>query len=755
MDKKSIRTGIIIAAVIVITAALFFTAGSVREHIKAKNAYKLAESYVKHGEYDRAMGILDSLIVDRVGDKKAVSMIDKIIYLKNSDATYEEVFSPDFKLEDLPEEERNRVRKNSSSGSDNGNNRNRTGGNYDEYSDRQNDERTRELAGRDLTISVDTSELSEGISSAFESTLSSMRSALEESSKQANENQKAMENLLKMQQEQSVENERKNQEQLRKLEEQRQLEEKRRIEENERIEKQKLAEEEKKRREAEEQKKKAEIEKKNAENKKTMDEVDGELRLGKAALAMGNYEEAIKHFNAADSKSGTVDASYKAMMDSKIASSMYEAALKSQDKDEIKRLKLEAVELAQKAVEVNPSDAAAYYILAQDAVDKKDYEKACANLKKAILNNPDEFMYYYDLGKNSYLLKKYSEAVSAFSTACEKNKTYAPARYNLGLAYKQLKNETAALEAFRKTLDIDPRHEKALMEEGRLLNARGDYAGAADSYEKLLKINSMNVQAAMQLGSAYRQLGNLAKAENAYKKALTMLDGGENQILTKYNLSTVLFDEKKVQDAEKYASEAYNELASTEKNMTSYAVNITYNYALILDSEGKIDEALPKYMEVLSLEPDHEKTRINLGVMYMTLDPPDVEMALKMFIQVYNKNKDNFEANNNLGSVYALKEDYDNAIKFYKNALRLEPKSNDIRTNLGKAYAKNAQYDLAKVTFGEVLRADPDYYEVYIELARVCIQLGDNAAAEKNLLILQARKSDYKASEVQSLLDSI
>ena len=61
----------------------------------------------------------------------------------------------------------------------------------------------------------------------------------------------------------------------------------------------------------------------------------------------------------------------------------------------------------------------------------------------------------------------------------------------------------------------------------------------------------------MELGSVYRQAGKFTEAEESYKRALTMLSPGETMTNTKYNLSNVMFDAGKVEDAEKYAREAY------------------------------------------------------------------------------------------------------------------------------------------------------------------------------------------------------
>ncbi|MBQ7970551.1 MAG: tetratricopeptide repeat protein, partial [Treponema sp.] len=114
-----------------------------------------------------------------------------------------------------------------------------------------------------------------------------------------------------------------------------------------------------------------------------------------------------------------------------------------------------------------------------------------------------------------------------------------------------------------------------------------------------------------------------------------------------------------------------------------------------------------------------------------------------------------FEANNNLGTAYLRKEDYTNAILYYKNALKIDSKNNEVRSNLARAYAKNGDYDLAKVTYIDLLKADKEDWDAYIELAKVCIQLNQNNLAEGYLLTVKDKNPTYKADEINSLLQSI
>lgn len=579
-----------------------------------------------------------------------------------------------------------------------------------------------------FTFDLDTSDLS-----------SAMKDALEESKRQAEENRKAMEELLKLQNQQAANYGGLSPEEA----------EKKALEEA--AAEQRRLQEEKKRAEEEE------LAKQDAALKSKIDAVNAEIQKGKDALAKGKTDEALKYFNNALSIMPDVpgNPNFASGKESEIAQALYEAAQAATNPTEKERLMNQAVNYANNVINQNPNDAAAHNILAQNAMDKKDYNTALKEFQAAANQKEDinRYLYYYNLGKVQYIMKKYSDAANSFKTSCDLKSDFAPSRYNLGLTQKQLKNETAALDAFRKTVQIDQNHDKAYLEQGRILASRGDYLGAIEAYKSALRVNSVNSAAARELGDAYYKRKNYNDAIDSYQRALTMLSSGEEMTLTKYNLSTVLYDAGRVEEAVKYAKEAYDSKESV-KNKDSKA-NIVYNYALMLDKTDKVSAAISVYAEVLKLNPNHTKTKINLGNMYMSSNPPQLDQALTLFKEVYNTEPSNFEANNNLGTVYLEKSDYLNSIKYYQNAMKLQPKNVEVRANLAKAYAKNGEYESAKIAYEEVIKLDSKNWDSYIELAKVCMQLNQNAKADEYLSYVQDNNPSYRKAEINSLKSAL
>ena len=701
------------AAVVALIAVLLFSAGIAGGRLlvsgggsskgKAKNnTVSLVNLYYEKGEYDRALDKLESLLLENPNDPEALALMEKILKAKEMSASGRE------------------------SGMGGGNS--------------------------SVNVTVDT----DGLQAAMESSINSMKNELEKNNAKLNEqiaknnaeaekNRKAMAELLKKQQEQAAA-EKARQEQL--IAEQKAAEAER-----------KKAEEVRKKQEAERKAAEEALMKKNAAIKKEISGVNDEIQQAKAALNAGNIDSAVSHFNKAESLLPVAggdpeyEPAFSASKNTEMASLLYEASLKASSPEEKKRLEELAVEYAKKAVAADGKSSASQYILGMDEYSKKNYAKALEYLTKAVENNNSNSLYYYKLVRVQFQMKKFTEARYSISTSCQLDPAYAPARYNLGITNNRLNDPKAALSDFRKVHDIDSHHENSYLEEARILMRLNDNAGAIAAYKNVIKLNSTNRNALNELGTAYSSAKKYTDAESTFRQSLAMLPAGKSDPLTYYNLSTVLFEKNKTEDALVYAKIAYE--SSAEIKDKSSRANIMYNYALLCDKSGNTDKAISVYAEVLGVNPSHLKTQINLGVMYMNMTPPDADTALSLFLKAYAQDKNNFEVNNNLGSAYLSKEAYSDAIKYFQNALRLDPKNNAVRFNLAQAFASDSQFDNAETTYKELLKQDSENWDGYIELAKVCMAKGNNAAASKYLEFVKIKKPCYRTGEIESLIASM
>ena len=123
------------AAVALLIAAFVWLRPSSSGDSERKNTLTLVQMYMDKGEYDRAMNLLDSLLVKNAQDKDALSLMNKVISLK------------DGKKQDSSSEK-----------------------------------------NPDVNVNIDTS----GITKAVESSINSMKDELAKNNAEAQQNQKAM-----------------------------------------------------------------------------------------------------------------------------------------------------------------------------------------------------------------------------------------------------------------------------------------------------------------------------------------------------------------------------------------------------------------------------------------------------------------------------------------------------------------------------------------------------------------------------------
>jgi tetratricopeptide (TPR) repeat protein len=85
--------------------------------------------------------------------------------------------------------------------------------------------------------------------------------------------------------------------------------------------------------------------------------------------------------------------------------------------------------------------------------------------------------------------------------------------------------------------------------------------------------------------------------------------------------------------------------------------------------------------------------------------------ARKYYEQAVKLKPDYSEAVNNLGTVYYANKSYRRAISQYKKAIKLAPDSASIHSNLGTAYYARNQFDLANEEYRIAMKLDPDVFE--------------------------------------------
>jgi tetratricopeptide (TPR) repeat protein len=135
--------------------------------------------------------------------------------------------------------------------------------------------------------------------------------------------------------------------------------------------------------------------------------------------------------------------------------------------------------------------------------------------------------------------------------------------------------------------------------------------------------------------------------------------------------------------------------------------------ALTPELRGDIMMARKMYREAIDLyKPEAEKNAVlanKTGIAYHQLQ--DLQNAEKYYRRAVKLNPKYPEAINNLGTVYYAKKSYRRAVNQYRNALRIAPSSASVLSNLGTAYFARKQYEEAMKAYEQAVAIDPDIFE--------------------------------------------
>ncbi len=157
-----------------------------------------------------------------------------------------------------------------------------------------------------------------------------------------------------------------------------------------------------------------------------------------------------------------------------------------------------------------------------------------------------------------------------------------------------------------------------------------------------------------------------------------------------------------------------------------------------------LPQAIEQCRAAIAIDPSYADAHINLASALITahrLNEAKSELDAAMVLKPGSST-----ACNLMGNVYADREDYDEAIRWFQKAIELDPHSFLAHGNLGRALARQGNADEAIVEYRRALDERPEFVEARRKLIDVLMtrsSFGD-AAAELRIL-LRATPNDPEA----------
>jgi tetratricopeptide (TPR) repeat protein len=131
-----------------------------------------------------------------------------------------------------------------------------------------------------------------------------------------------------------------------------------------------------------------------------------------------------------------------------------------------------------------------------------------------------------------------------------------------------------------------------------------------------------------------------------------------------------------------------------------------YNLAVLATKEGKTDEALNLYTELVRLKPRDPDAYTNLGVLLEGRG--NLRAAIAQFLKALEIDPDCGFAHVSLGSAREKQGNVMEAAKHYRQALSLNSANAEARAGLGSVLMKQGDSAAARAQFAEALRLEPN-----------------------------------------------
>ncbi|MFN3075890.1 MAG: tetratricopeptide repeat protein [Alphaproteobacteria bacterium] len=346
-----------------------------------------------------------------------------------------------------------------------------------------------------------------------------------------------------------------------------------------------------------------------------------------------------------------------------------------------------------------PDHVETLYMAGQAARSRGDREKAMNRLRQAFAQGSGYPTICADFGQYCLQLGACDEAIAPLTQATTLKPGDPEPWYLLGVAHNKLKHRDNALSALDRAVKIMPLHYRAWFETGLVLKASGRPAEAVACFRRTARIapeipevwvNLMvtlmalgrNVEAIAPARYAARLLptnlvvinnlaiclegaGRLAEATRAFERAVALRPDDLPSVLA---LANHLNRIKRCDETLKLVD------AMLARLPQEVSLHIMRGSALRI--LGRQDEAVASFRRAVILDPASVDGHNGIGT---RLGAPNREVSLRRALAIEPRFAEGWS---NLGGIYRLNGDLDEAVACFRKALAINPDHSGIRSNL-------------------------------------------------------------------------
>ena len=394
----------------------------------------------------------------------------------------------------------------------------------------------------------------------------------------------------------------------------------------------------------------------------------------------------------------------------------------------------QTISQCQQAISIKPDALTAYILLGNSQQKIGQIKAAEKNYQRAIEINPKNASLHTHLGNLYAAEKSWQSAISCYQKAAAIQPNVAENYRHLAQAWTQLGQAKTAADCWYQAYSLEP--QKVTANEhfnlGNTLYKQGQITQAVSCYHHTIKLNPNFPTAYYNLSVALKRLGRLDEAVIYYRKAKQIWgESVDTQIpRQEENQTTYLSTQNQTQprtnltensapkvdipqqngrqanapeiNPESLKPQQLNKIEQNGQNTTQKdQLQETLKKAEAYYLEGLFTEAIATCEAAINIKPEPEAYQI-MGQAFQSTN--QIDNALKSYRQALKINPNLAGVNYGIGQIFAEQKNWHEAISYYRQALHLLQLNLDAQKSIG---------------------LKPDIWEVYQQLGDALQEIGE------------------------------